>query len=354
MNLDELKAALAREEKALANPKLAALMGDKIQSKIDNLKKQIEELQNTTEKKVEQAEKKVEEAKQEVKAAETPAEKKTAQTDLKEAKKDVTEAKKEEKQVEQVAKKVEEAEKKVEKVIEKKPEARPIQRGGTRDGAGRPKIERMERPKGTWGGTRGGAGRKREEPKVEAPKRKKTKMTKPKGLDVKPIERKKVDRDARMIRDANKTAKILKSIKAAKIAKAGEKVKTVRAFGQTVKYKNDAEFCKQLINAFKKRRKASKKEGKRRKTRPVFGVIVDGTKNVVSKALHSVSEKEIQKNPKLFLAKAQRLEKSAIRFLEDFKAILGSDFKKSEITSEFGELEKQIKSFVSRIAKKAK
>ena len=339
MNLDELKAALAREEKALANPKLAALMGDKIQSKIYNLKKQIEDLQNTTEKKVEEAEKKVEEAKQEVKAAETPAEKKTAETDLKEAKKDVTEAKKEEKQVEQVAKKVEEAEKKVEKVI---------QRGGTREGAGRPKIERMERPKGTWGGTRGGAGRKREEPKVEAPKRKKTKMTKPKGLDVKPIERKKVDRDVRMVRDANKTARIKRDI-----AKA-EKVKTVRAFGQTVKYKNDAEFCKQLINAFKKRRKASKKEGKRRKTRPVFGVIVDGTKNVVSKALHSVSEKEIQKNPKLFLAKAQRLEKSAIRFLEDFKAILGSDFKKSEITSEFGELEKQIKSFVSRIAKKAK
>jgi hypothetical protein len=206
----------------------------------------------------------------------------------------------------------------------------------------------MERPKGTWGGTRGGAGRKRE----EAPKRKKTKMTKPKGLDVKPIERKKVvkkvDRDVRMIRDGNKTARIIRDI-----AKA-EKVKTVRAFGQTVKYKNDAEFCKQLINAFKKRRKASKKEGKRRKTRPVFGVIVDGTKNVVSKALHSVSEKEIQKNPKLFLAKAQRLEKSAIRFLEDFKAILGSDFKKSEITSEFGELEKQIKAFVSRIAKKAK
>lgn len=342
MNLEELKAALAREEKALANPKLAALMGDKIQSKIDNLKKQIEELQNTTEKKVEEAEKKVEEAKQEVKAAETPAERKTAETDLKEAKKDVTEAKKEEKQVEQVAKKVEQAEKKVEKVIEKKPEApiqaRPIQRGGTREGAGRPKIERMERPKGTWGGTRGGAGRKREEPKVEAPKRKKTKMRKPKGLDVKPIERKKA---------------VKKVDRVAAPAKA-EKVKTVRAFGQTVKYKNDAEFCKQLINAFKKRRKASKKEGKRRKTRPVFGVIVDGTKNVVSKALHSVSEKEIQKNPKLFLAKAQRLEKSAIRFLEDFKAILGSDFKKSEITSEFGELEKQIKAFVSRIAKKAK
>jgi hypothetical protein len=41
-----------------------------------------------------------------------------------------------------------------------------------------------------------------------------------------------------------------------------------------------------------------------------------------------------------------------MRFLEDFKAILGSDYKKSEITAEFGELEKSIKAFVSRVSKK--
>jgi hypothetical protein len=75
-------------------------------------------------------------------------------------------------------------------------------------------------------------------------------------------------------------------------------------------------------------------------------------KNAVSKALHSVSEKEIEKNPKAFLAKAERLEKSAIRFLEDFKSILGSDYKKSEITSEFGDLEKSIKAFVGKFMDK--
>jgi hypothetical protein len=45
MNLDELKAELARHEKALTNPKLFTLMGDKIQSKIDRLKKEISGLE---------------------------------------------------------------------------------------------------------------------------------------------------------------------------------------------------------------------------------------------------------------------------------------------------------------------
>jgi hypothetical protein len=130
------------------------------------------------------------------------------------------------------------------------------------------------------------------------------------------------------------------------------KVKTARAFGQVIEYKNDVEFCAKLKAAFKKRRAAAKStSGKRRKTKPVFGVITNSVKNAVSKALHSVSTKEIEKNPKQFLAKAERLEKSAMRFLEDFKSILGNDFKKSNITSEFGELEKAIKQFVAKIAK---
>lgn len=130
------------------------------------------------------------------------------------------------------------------------------------------------------------------------------------------------------------------------------KVKTARAFGQVIEYKNDVEFCAKLKAAFKKRRAAAKSAGgKRRKTKPVFGVITNSVKNAVSKALHSVSTKEIEKNPKQFLAKAERLEKSAMRFLEDFKSILGNDFKKSNITSEFGELEKAIKQFVAKIAK---
>lgn len=373
MNIEEIKAQIAKEEKALSNPKLMALMGDKIQAKIDGLKKQLSDLEGKAEKKIESAEKKVDDA-------ETKSEKKEAEAELKEAKKEA-------KEVEKVSEKVD----KVEKVVEKKVEfASDIERikaelakeekalsnpkllalmgskiqskidglkkqlseleaeskeekkevskatdkaetiserikrihGGKREGAGRkPVINRMEKPKGAWGGGGRGAGRKK---KASTP----TKMVKP-------------------------TTKIAKISKPAVEKTEGEvKKKSVRAFGQTVTYTNDGDFCRQLIKAFKKRRLASKKEGKRRKTKPVFGVITTSVKNAVSKALHSVPKSVIEDNPKQFLAKATRLEKSAIRFLEDFKNILGSDFKKAEITSEFGELETAIKQFVAKFSKK--
>jgi len=339
MTIEEIKNALAKEEKALANPKLMALMGDKIQAKVDGLKKQLEALENKAEEKVEVAEEKVAEAK---KDGDKPAEKK--------AEKEVKEAKAEVKEVEKVAEKADKVSKKADKA-----------HGGTRKGAGRKPIEKMEKPKGQHGGKRPSAGRKGSSSK---------KIVKPKGAKVTviPMRKKKVAvKKAKVsVREKLKAKKavapkklsVRERMKAkqlpAKVVKATPvaKVKSVRAFGQTVEYKNDADFCSQLIKAFKKRKVASKKDGKRRKTKPVFGVIVNSTKNAVSKALHSVSTKEIEKNPKQFLAKATRLEKSAVRFLEDFKAILGSDYKKSEISAEFGELEKAIKSWVTKFTKK--
>ena len=59
MNLEQLKSELAKQEKALANPKLFALMGDKIQAKIDGLKKQISDMESVANEKVEDAEKKL-------------------------------------------------------------------------------------------------------------------------------------------------------------------------------------------------------------------------------------------------------------------------------------------------------
>ena len=378
MSIEEIKAEIAKQEKALSNPKLFALMGDKIQAKVDTLKKQLSDLEGKAETKVEDAEKKVEEA--------------VTKDEKKDAKQDLAEAKEEKKEVANATEKVEKVEKKVfvagveevkaelakqekalsnpklfalmgdkiqakvdglkkqleqlegkaetkaekkevEKLIEKADKVEKVaeKKGGLRVGAGRkPIIGRMERPKGSWGGAGRGAGRKKKASSM-------TKMVIPEGVKVVKLKRK---------------AKKAKAVPKASLSEAKSKTKSVRAFGQTVTYKNDAEFCSQLIKAFKKRRLASKKDGKRRRTKPVFGVIATSVKNAVSKALHSVSTTEIQKNPKQFLAKATRLEKSAIRFLEDFKSILGSDYKKSEITSEFGELEVAIKQFVAKYTKK--
>ena len=289
MTLEELKTKVEKAERSISNPMIQSNPAI-----LDAIVKNIEKYKKEISDMEAAVETKVEKAEDKLADAETKAE-------IKDAKADLKDAKEEKKEVEKTAEKVEKIEDKAEK-----------KQGGIREGSGRPK--KMEIKKGDWRKIKSGAGKKA---KASSP----TKMMKPKSV--------KIDREP-----------------------VTEKVKKVRAFGQVVEYKNDSEFCKQLIKAFKKRRKASKKDGKRRKTKPVFGVITTSVKNAVSKALHSVSEKEIEKNPKAFLAKAERLEKSAIRFLEDFKAILGSDYKKSEITSEFGDLEKSIKAFVGKFMDK--
>ena len=306
-NLEEIKADLAKSERMLeiaTKQNAPQVVMKNAESKVAKFKAELEELESKAEKAVEKAEEKLEDA-------ETKAEKKEAIKEVKEAKEEV-------KQVEKVAEKVDKVADKVEEAVEKS------KKGGVRQGAGRKKIiGRMQKPKSTWGGAGRGAGRKPKSKTMIAPK------------DVK----------------LEKMAISKRKAKAAAKSEVPAKVKTARAFGQVIEYKNDAEFCSKLKAAFKKRRAASKASGKRRKTKPVFGIITTSVKNAVSKALHSVSTKEIEKNPKQFLVKAERLEKSAIRFLEDFKSILGSDYKKSEITSEFGELEKAIKQFVAKVTK---
>ena len=299
MTIEELKSKIEKAEKSLSSPMLQSNPSilESVKKNIENYKKQLAELENKAEKKVEDAEKKVEDA-------ETKVEKKEAAKEVQKAKEEV--------------KKVEEVKEKVEEVKEK--------------------VEVKVRPKASEGT---GAARKKMPKKASSPK----KMVVPKNARMD-----KLAISKRKMRAAKAKAPVKAVVKATPSVKA--KVKTARAFGQVIEYKNDVEFCAKLKAAFKKRRAAAKSAGgKRRKTKPVFGVITNSVKNAVSKALHSVSTKEIGKNPKQFLAKAERLEKSAMRFLEDFKSILGNDFKKSNITSEFGELEKAIKQFVAKIAK---
>lgn len=314
--LDEIKADLVKAEKMLGiavknnSPKVVM---DNAEAKVEKYKKELEELEKSASAKVEKAEEKVEEAKKEDDAVAEKAAKKAA------------------KKAEKDAAKAAAAIEKAEEVSAKTEKAKAKGRGGKRPNAGRKasSIPKMPKEKKERGGKRPNAGRK----KGSSP----TKIVKPKNYVA--------GKDAPVF---VKRA-IVKKGKKAVPAKV-EKVKTVRAFGQIVEYKNDSEFCSQLIKAFKKRKSVSKKLGKK-KTRPVFGIITTKIKDAVTKAIDNTPKKDIEANPKAFLAKAERLEKSAIRFLEDFKAILGSDFKKSEITSEFGDLEKSIKQMISKYKK---
>ena len=335
--INELKKEIAEAEEQLKDPDINsdAELVTLLNEGLAEAKTKLESLEKESAKAVDVAEKKVKEAKTE-----------GDKTAVKEAVAELKDAKADEKEVGKMADKIEKVEDKAEKAEAKVKAGH----GGAGRGQGRKRIEREPREKSSHGGAGRGQGRKASSP---------NKMVKPKGMKVvvtlarkrkaKPVTAKK----KQTVRERLKSVAVKpKQTVRQKLIESKKKMKTVRAFGQVVEYKNEAEFCHQLIKAFKKRKEQSKKGGKRRKTKPVFGAIATSVKSAVSKALHNVSEKSIERNPKAFLANAQKLEKSAIRFLEDFKSILGADYKKSEISAEFGELEKSIKAFVARVTKK--
>jgi hypothetical protein len=323
--IKELKSDIADAENQLKDPDISsdAEIVELLNDAIKKMQKEIEELEVASAKEVFVAEKNVMKAEKNVMKAETKTEKADAKEQLKEAKEVKKEAEKDVKEIEKIADKVDKVADKVDKVADTKPSKKV--------------IGRMEKK---WSG-------KAKEVAAKTAAAAAIKVKKAKASTAKVMV---APKDVKVEKLAVSKRKMKAKAKAQQ-AVVKSKVKTARAFGQVIEYKNDVEFCDKLKAAFKKRRAAAKLGGKRRKTKPVFGLITTSVKNAVSKALYSVPTKEIEKNPKQFLVKAERLEKSAMRFLEDFKSILGSDFKKSEITSEFGELEKVIKQFVAKVTK---
>ena len=350
--IKELKSDIADAENQLKDPDISSdediveLLNDAIKK----MQKEIDELEVASAKEVFVAEKNVMKAEKNVMKAETKTEKAEAKEQLKEAKEVKKEAEKDIKEIEKIAEKVDKVAEKVDKVtaVVEKPSRQKV-------------IGRMEKK---WSGKAKDMAVKSKDmdmavkskdmakiavkSKDMSKAKETTKSPKAKASSAKVMV---VPKNVKVEKLAISKRKLKAKVKAKTQQVAKAKVKTARAFGQVIEYKNDIDFCDKLKAAFKKRRAAAKLGGKRRKTKPVFGLITTSVKNAVSKALHSVSHKEIEKNPKQFLVKAERLEKSAMRFLEDFKSILGSDFKKSEITSEFGELEKAIKQFVAKVTK---
>ena len=219
-----------------------------------------------------------------------------AKNDLKEAKKDgdsseVKSAKKQVEKAQENLQDIKEEEKKVEKASDK--------------------AEKLEEKVKIHGGRRGGSGR-------------------PKGAKNKPKEAKAAIQQEKI-----------------KIPPAKEEKATV--WGQKVSWRTEAEFCEALRKAYLKRRKVYKTKGK--KTKPAFSTITSKVGDALEMAAKIIPQSKIKKNPKEFLAKFMRLERSAQRFLEDFKSILGNEFKKGDISKEFGEVENTIKKLISKIQK---
>ena len=300
-SIEELNQIIKDTEESLKDPSITddAELVVLLNEELSKAKLDLEKLETEANKAKEDAEQKLKDAK---KDGDKNAEKKAKET-LVDATNTVKEIGKVGDKLEKTGDKVDTAEEKAKK------------HGGHRQGAGRkPSPDKVVKPKGKRGGFRKGAGRKP------------VKTGAKKTMKVVSVSKK-------------KGRKLMKPSKAVAIQKSKEK--SVTAFGQTVKFKNDAEFCIQLIKAFKKRRLVYKT--KRTRTKPVFAIVTSKTADALNKAVHNLTPKQIKSNPKKVMADLKNAEKKAKEFLESLKPLMGSDYKHSEIAKEFGEIEQVIK-----------
>lgn len=150
---------------------------------------------------------------------------------------------------------------------------------------------------------------------------------------------------------AKKAAPVKKEKKAkaapAKKAKK-EKKKKKQSPVTTYKYKNksikdlDESECAEMKKEVAERRAKAKASGKKSKSKPVIEKITGNVATAVKQAINNESADDIKKDPKKFIARAEKIEKAAVSFLTEMKSILGDDFDKDAIEDEFADIHKLI------------
>ena len=123
--------------------------------------------------------------------------------------------------------------------------------------------------------------------------------------------------------------------------------------GKTIN-EGDADYCEKLLSAWASRREKAKKASKKYRTEPVMRKVSRDVVDSVQKAIQNVPAAEIKDDPKAFAKDAINLETAAKAFLQAFRAILGSDYKKEEIDKEFAPLEALINGLVKKFGSKKK
>lgn len=153
--------------------------------------------------------------------------------------------------------------------------------------------------------------------------------------------------------DKNKSKSATKPTK----KKSRKGVKTISATkveidGKEVDVKSQ-EFCDYLVAKFKERRAKSKASPKKRKTTSVMTRVSSNIEKGITQAIKGgmkAQEKQIDKNPKQFIGKMEKLEKSSKDFLQDLKEVMGSAYDKSEVQSSV----KDISNTIDELKKKIK
>lgn len=117
------------------------------------------------------------------------------------------------------------------------------------------------------------------------------------------------------------------------------------------KKKKDEPSCDDLLKAWQERRTAAKKAAKKAKTRSVMAMIADKVEDAVAKAIKTVPVSDIKKDPKRAINRFEKLETSMQEFLQDFRTVLGDEYKAAEVTSAVKHIEDLIKKLKARYDK---
>ena len=184
--------------------------------------------------------------------------------------------------------------------------------------------------------------------KAKAPKapKKKSKPSKPK---------KKVKKASKPVKKVKEVKKASKPVKKGK-NKPVKAEKTVTFGGKTYTQK-DKDFCDILRKKWNARKEAMAKSNKKYKTKTISEKVGEDVADAVTKTIQhafDTQKKSIEKNPKAFVAKMERVENDADKFLNSLKSLLGSDYKSTQIKAEMAIIEKAIANIKAELKKHKK
>ncbi len=96
-----------------------------------------------------------------------------------------------------------------------------------------------------------------------------------------------------------------------------------------------------------KKKEAVVKKAKKAKKEPV-------KKQEAGKGIKHIDKSKIQKNPKLYITRIEKVEMYANKLASSFRDLLGDDFKSTQMKKEMNDIEKAIKEFVAKFKKEIK
>jgi hypothetical protein len=176
---------------------------------------------------------------------------------------------------------------------------------------------------------------KKEEPKKEEPK--------PNASVKKPIVKSKPKKTVKT--DEKKVPKGVQMVSKKKFVIDGKEMDV-----------DSKEFCDYLTDEFIKRKEQAKKnKGTRKKTKSVMASVSDkiekGVETAIKKGISS-NKPILQKNPKVFIGKVQKLETATKNFLTQLKEVLGSEYDAKEVTETTKAIHKLIEDLKKKFDKK--